>query len=178
KKLPPAPHGICRIEAKPDSSKTRFSSITGPVIMYDGESQRMLSELWTSLNIKRGGLRREMMTLKRRQELASPRMMPKIEVESETEADGNSSTGKDEEDDLEHSSEVLRLRLKMEREKMKLMNRRAGGRLRILLEGIDDNLDKACKVTETVAFVWLKGDGYAGYLKLIVGQLKDTAARI
>ena len=223
KKSLAGPHSICRLDAKPDGSKTRFSSLTGPVIMYDGESQRMLSELWTSLNNKRGGLRREMMALKRRQELALSRMMPNIEAESENDVDGNSSTGKDEEDDLEHSNEMLRLRLKMEREKMKRMNRRAGGvggapmggtslgaltfkrartmhmggplvstaqavasapsgiddqRLKALLEGIDDNLDKACKMTETVAFVWLKGDLYEGHLKLIVGRLKDTVARI
>ncbi|KAF8443369.1 hypothetical protein BGX38DRAFT_1063439, partial [Terfezia claveryi] len=165
--------GISRLDAKPQGSKARFSSLTGPVIMYDGESQRMLSELWTSLNNQRGGLRRELMAAKRRQEPALPRMMPNIGVESETDVDGNSSTGKDEEDDLEHSNEMLRLRLKIEREKMKRMNRRAGG-----LEGIDDNLDKACKVTETVAFVWLKGDLYEGHLKLIVGRLKDTVARI
>ena len=223
KKSLAAPHGICRLDAKPDGSKKRFSSLNGPVVMYDGESQRMLSDLWTSLNNKRGGLRREMMAVKRRQELALPWVMPNIEVESETDADGNSITGKDEENDLEHSSEMLRLRLKMEREKMKRMNRHAGGvggglvggaplgaltfkrartmnmaglpvstaqavastpsgiddqKLGALLESIDDNLDKACKVTETVAFVWLKGDVYDGHLKLIVGRLKDTVVRI
>lgn len=216
-------HGICRLDAKPQGSKSRFSSLTGPVVMYDGESQRMLNDLWTSLNNQRGGLRREMMAAKRRQELVLPRMTPNIAVESETDVDGNSSTGKDEEDDLEHSNEMLRLRLKIEREKIKRMNRRAGGvggapvgetslgafsfkrartmhiagpsmstaqpvgsdpsgidnqRLKALLEGIDDNLDKACKVTETVAFVWLKGDLYEEHLKLIVGRLKDTAAKI
>ncbi|RPB22126.1 hypothetical protein L211DRAFT_755003, partial [Terfezia boudieri ATCC MYA-4762] len=167
--------GICRLDAKPQGSKSRFSLLTGPVVMYDGESQRMLNDLWTSLNNQRGGLRREMMAAKRRQELVLPRMTPNIAVESETDVDGNSSTGKDEEDDLEHSNEMLRLRLKIEREKIKRMNRRAGG---ALLEGIDENLDKACKVTETVAFVWLKGDLYEEHLKLIVGRLKDTAAKI
>lgn len=220
KKSLAVPHGICRLDAKPGGSKARFSSLTGPVIMYDGESQHMLNELWTCLNNKRGGLRREMMTVKRRQELASPRprMMPNICIEVESETDGNSSVGK--EDDLEQSNEMLRLRLKMEREKMKRMNRRTGGvggtlvggaplgaltfkrartmagppvsagqavasapsgldqKLKTLLEDIDDNLDKACKVTETVAFVWLKGDGYEGHLKLIVGRLKDTVAKI
>lgn len=220
KKTLATPHGICRLDAKPDTSKTRFSSITGPMIMYDGESQQMLNELWTLLNNKRGALRREMMALKRRQELSAPRMMNNpIEVDSET--DGN-STGKDEEEDLEHSSEMLRLRLKIERERLKRMNRRPGGgiggaptgvssigglpfkrartmagppvsnaqalacapsgiddqRLKKLLEAIDENLDKACKVTETVAFVWLKGDSYEGHLKFIVGRLKDTLAKI
>jgi len=213
------PHNICRLDAKPPGSKTRFSSLTGPLVMYDGESQNMLFELWTSLNNKRGGLRREMMAAKRRQELAPPRMVPSIEAESETE--GNSSTGKEEEDDLEHSSEMLRLRLKIEREKLKRTNRRAGDvggapvgvtplkalpfkcarpmtgppvstadgiagtpsgtddlRLKTLLEAIDGNLDKACKVTEMVAYVWLKGDVYEGHLKFIVGRLKDTITTI
>lgn len=222
-------HGQCRLDSKPDA-KARFSSITSPAVMYDGESQHTLSELWTALNGRRGALRREMMALKRRQQLAiapPPRAMPELIA-----ADSDEGSGSEKDDDhMEHDAEMLRLRLKLEREKMKRMNRRGpmngggaasasmgdpslgmaglqfkrarmlGGppgtapspqqkptttgtssedddKLKELLESIDENLDKACKVTETVAFVWLKGDPYDGHLRFILGMLKEIAEMV
>ena len=220
-------HGTCRLDARPDS-KSRFSSLTSPTVMYDGESQQMLCDCWTALNNKRGGLRAEMMAVRRRQQIAAlppPRLTFEAAIESE---DGDGSGGDDDED-LEHSAEILRLRLKMEREKMKRMTRRGppgvsmtttsspgmgplqfrrarmvGGppgaapptppgsqqgekagpsseddeKLKELLEVIDDNLDKTCKVIETAAFVWLKGDPYDGHLKFILARLKDIVEKI
>lgn len=221
-------HGASRLDARPDS-KSRFSSLTSPAVMYDGESQQMLCDMWTALNNKRGGLRAEMMAIRGRQQVAAlppPRPMFEAAIESE---DGDGSGGDDDDEDMEHSAEMLRLRLKMEREKMKRMNRRgppgvtiagtsspgmgplqfrrarimngppgaapptppgsqqgekAGPsseddeKLKELLEAVDDNLDKACKVIETVAFVWLKGDSYDGHLKFILARLKDSLEKI
>jgi len=218
-------HGTCRLDARPDS-KLRFSSLTSPSVMYDGESQRMLCDMWTALNNKRGGLRAEMMAIKRRQQIVAlppPRPMFEAAIESENGDD----SGDDE--DLEYSAEMLRLRLKMEREKMKRMNRRGSPGMTMsgnfslgaaplqfkrarmvsgppgaapptppgsqqgekpapsteeddkmgeLLEAIDDNLDKACKVIETVAFVWLKGDSYDGHLNFVLARLKDILEKI
>lgn len=212
KRILSVPHGPCRLDAKPETSKLRFSYLTSPTVEYDGESQRMLCEFWTAINNKRGGLRREMMAVKRRQQFAQF-SAPSIDTES----DGEENSGKDDSDDMEHSSEILRLRLKMERERMKRMSRRAGDidisgtsslssipfkrarmmggagmpgstlaatttatgkdedeKLKALIESVDDELDKACKATETVAFIWLKGDPYEGHLKFIVGRLKDA----
>lgn len=221
-------HGTSRLDARPDS-KSRFSSLTSPAVMYDGESQQMLCDMWTALNNKRGTLRAEMMAIRGRQQIAAlppPRPMFEAAIESE---DGDGSGGDDDDEDMEHSAEMLRLRLKMEREKMKRMNRRGppgitmagtsspgmgpmqfrrariiGGppgaapptppgsqqgdkaepspeddeKLKELLEAVDDNLDKACKVVETVAFVWLKGDSYDGHLKFILARLKDSVEKI
>lgn len=47
-----------------------------------------------------------------------------------------------------------------------------------LLEAIDENLDKACKVTETAAFTWLKGEEYGTHLKFILAKLKDIAVKV
>lgn len=213
-----APHGPCRLDAKPDTSKVRFSYLTSPTVAYDGESQRMLCEFWTAVNNNRGGLRRNMMALKRRQQCAQLSALP-IEAES----DGEENSGKEDSDDMEHSSEILKLRLKMEVERMKGMNRRVGGinaggtpslssipfkrarmmggagmpgsalagtttatatgrdddeKLKALLESIDDELDKACKATETVAFIWLKGDPYGEHLKFIISRLRAAQSKI
>lgn len=224
-------HGTSRLDARPDS-KSRFSSLTSPAVMYDGESQQMLCDMWNVLNSKRGGLRAEMMAVRGRQQLAAlppPRLMFEAAIESE---DGDGSGGDDDDEDMEHSAEMLRLRLKLEREKMKRMNRRGpqgitsspgmgvtspgmgamqfrrarmiGGppgaapptppgsqqgdkaeqspeddeKLKELLEAVDDNLDKACKVVETAAFVWLKGDSYDGHLKFILARLNDSVDKI
>ncbi|KAF8477280.1 hypothetical protein BDZ91DRAFT_757811 [Kalaharituber pfeilii] len=123
-KLLTALHGTSRLDAKPDTSKSRFSSITGPVVYYDGESQHMLCDLWTALNGKRGGLRKEMMGLKRRQQMA-PRFL--IEVTDSDEDDDGSKKEDGEDDEADPAAEMLRIRMKMERERMKRMNRRAGG---------------------------------------------------
>ncbi|RPB29900.1 hypothetical protein L211DRAFT_844804 [Terfezia boudieri ATCC MYA-4762] len=221
-------HGASRLDARPDS-KSRFSSLTSPAVMYDGESQQMLCDMWTALNNKRGALRAEMMAIRGRQQMAAlppPRPMFEAAIESE---DGDGSGDDDDDEDMEHSAEMLRLRLKMEREKMKRMNRRgppgmtmtgasspgigplqfrrariigappgaapptppgsqqgekAGPgsiddeKLKEFLEAVDDNLDRTCKVIETVAFVWLKGDSYDGHLKFILARLKDTVEKI
>lgn len=220
-------HGTSKLDAKPDV-KSRFSSLTSPAVMYDGDSQNMLCDMWTALNNQRGGLRKAMMAVTRRQQFAAlppPRAMPEIAVDSE---DGEGGSDKEDDDeDMEHSAEMLRLRLKMEREKMKRLNRRGppmmvmggesamgglpfkrarmiGGppgaapptpprsqqgeqalpsalddeKMKQLLEAIDENIDKTCKVIETVAFVWLKGDSYDSHLKFILERLKDVVTKI
>lgn len=207
------PHGPCRLDAKPETSKIRFSYLTSPMVVYDGESQQMLCEFWNAINNKRGGLRQEMMALKRRQQCAQIAALP---IEPESDEDDNS--GKDDSEDMERSSEILKLRLKMERERMKRMSRRAGDmsgsgmsslssipfkrarmmggagmpgsamttatgsdddeKLKALLTSVDDQLEKAGKATETVAFIWLKGDPYEGHLKFIISRLKDAQSKI
>lgn len=228
-KLVTAPHGLCKLESKPEPTKSRFSSITGPTVWYDGESQAMLNDLWTAMNNKRGGLRKEMMMLKRRQQpsmsASMKRPVPVFSIPMSASDDEEEDDKKEEKDDEEeeNSAEMLKLRLKMDREKMKRMNRRgppqpmpssvsagAGAgvglaykrarmgpppppaspetteskpsfdeeKYKQLLEAIDENLDKACKVTETAAFIWLKGDAYAGHLKFILAKLRDIAVRV
>ncbi|KAI5785620.1 hypothetical protein DFH27DRAFT_528522 [Peziza echinospora] len=216
-----ATHGVSKMDSKPDLTKSRFSAIDGPVVYYDGESQKMLCDLWTAMNTKRGGLRKEMMGLKKRQQ--QPKVFSDFSVEPDvpdtkggliTECESNVDV--DEDFDGDTAGEMLLLKMKMEREKLKRMSRRAGAPMlgpgmgslpfkrartmdsappsaaqggpkskgaddeafKTLLEAVDDNLDKACKVTETAAFVWLKGEVCEGHLRFILSKLRETAARI
>lgn len=201
------PHGTSKLNSKPDTAKSRFSAITGPTIYYDGESQEMLHQLWNTINTKRGSLRREMMSLKRRQQFAA---IATQASEDESTDDEDKKEDDNDESETDDGAELLRMKMKLQRERMLRMTRRANpmtdfapssgagaqkrkagsaipsgsstkgddDKLKTLLEAIDDNLDKAAKVCETAAFVWLKGDVCVGHLQYMTARLRDTIRKI
>ena len=166
-------HSMCRLEVKSNTSKPKFSSLTGPVVYYDGESQQMLIDLWTALTNKRKGLRTEMMNLQRRQQAMAPptpRLLSDFNIDSE-----------DENGDEKKPLPYRRARMSGIGP---MGSSHASGanaedeKFKTLLMQTDENLDKACKGAETVAFVWLKGDPYDLHLRFIVACLKDAVQKI
>lgn len=59
-------HGSSKLAQKPDASRQRFSTLTSPVIWYDGDGQKYLFEMWENINRGRGDLRKEIMLIRRK----------------------------------------------------------------------------------------------------------------
>jgi hypothetical protein len=167
----PVEIGQKKANAKPSSTKAKFSSITGPDIYYDGPSQKCFFECWTALNSKRGFLRKEMMQIKRKRVLTLPTYgYSDSEEEEELEAEDESSEDSEEQRLRQEEEE----RQKAEEEKRRQEHEKKG----VILEYIDSCLDKAAKACENAAFLWLKGEGCTGHVVFIVARMMEAIDRI
>lgn len=162
-----------KLDAKPGITKAKFSSITGPEILYDGESQKALFDCWTTLNSKRGVLRREMMAIRRKKVLMLP--MGGDYGYSDSEDDDDESSDK-----VEETPEEKEKREAEERRKAAEEKRRAEREAKVctLFEYIDGCLDKAAKGCENAAFLWLKGEKDPGHMLWVNARMAEAVARI
>lgn len=78
--------GPDRQHQAPQQGKVRFSSLTGPVIEYDGDGQLFLFNTWKAIAEQRGGLRKEMMSIKKRLPTERPNFKPLSDVTEATDA--------------------------------------------------------------------------------------------
>ncbi|KAF8246187.1 hypothetical protein K440DRAFT_526539, partial [Wilcoxina mikolae CBS 423.85] len=164
--------GTKKMNAKPGSTKAKFSSITGPDIYYDGESQKCLFDCWTALNSKRGVLRKEMMLIRRKKVLALPTATYGYgDSDDELEADDASEKEETEED---RQRKVEEERLRLEEAKKKEEDERKSK----ILEYIDGCLDKAARACENAATVWLKGEGCMGHVVFITARMMEAVQKI
>ena len=175
--------GTRRTDAKPGSTKVKFSSITGPDIYYDGKSQKCLFDCWTALNAKRGVLRKEMMLIRRKKVMTlPPATYGYSDSEDELEADdGTSSLSSKprESDAAAESPESRRRRLHEERLRAEEARKKEEDERRSkVFEYIDGCLDKAARACENAATVWLKGEGCIGHIVFITARIMDAVHKI
>jgi hypothetical protein len=164
--------GTKKLYAKPGSTKAKFSSITGPDIYYDGEAQMLLFDCWTALNSKRGVLRKEMMTIRRKKVLTLPTAnYGYSDSDDELEADDASDKEETEEDRLRKAEEE---RQRLEQLKKKEEDERRSK----VLEFIDGCLDKAAGACESAATVWLRGEGCVGHVVFITARMAEAVLKI
>lgn len=169
---PPPPKQISKMSAKPTAPKIKFSAINGPAIYYDGEAQTALYECWTTLNSKRGLLRKEMMGIRRKKIMSLPAANYGYSDESEEDEEA--------EDKPKESEEQRQARLAEEKRKAEEERRRAEREKKAaeILEFIDSCLDKAAKGCENAAFLWLKGEACSGHVNFIAGRMGEAVDRI
>ncbi|KAL0638608.1 hypothetical protein Q9L58_002334 [Maublancomyces gigas] len=169
--LPPAPKQMSKMSAKPTAPKLKFSAINGPAIYYDGEAQTALYQCWTTLNAKRGLLRKEMMGIRRRKIMSLP-----------TANYGYSDEESEEEVEVEtkETPEERKTRMAEEKRQAEVERKKAEREKKSaeILEFIDSCLDKAAKGCENAAFLWLKGEGCSGHVNFIAGRMGDAVDRI
>lgn len=164
--------GSKKMNAKPGCAKAKFSSITGPDILYDGESQTCFFDCWTSLNSKRGILRKELMGIRRKRVMSAPMSgYGYSDSDEELEAEDSGDKEETEEDRLQQIEEE---RLAVLEEIKKKEEEKRGK----ILEAIDGYLEKASKGCENAAFLWLKGQGCTGHIVYITGRIADAVERI
>ncbi|KAH8155754.1 uncharacterized protein LAJ45_00764 [Morchella importuna] len=161
-----------RKETEPTPPKAKFSAINGPQIYYDGEAQKALFDCWTTLNAKRGQLRKEMMGIRRKKMMSLPITDYGYSDESDEE-DGESEKKK--ETPEEKQARLEEEKRKAEEERIRLEREKKAAEV---LEYIDSCLDKAAKGCENAAFLWLKGEACSGHVNFIVGRMQDAVERI
>jgi hypothetical protein len=165
--------GTKKMNQKPGSTKAKFSSITGPDIYYDGDSQACLFECWTSLNAKRGALRKEMMMIRRKKVMTLPSVNYGYgDSDDDLEAEDSSEEKEETEEDRLQREEEERQRIKEEE------NRKRDEKKGKLLEFIDGCLDKAAKACENAAYLWLKGEGCMGHVVFITQRMMEAVHRV
>ncbi|KAI5805182.1 hypothetical protein EDC01DRAFT_592580, partial [Geopyxis carbonaria] len=164
--------GAKKLNAKPSATKAKFSSITGPEIYYDGDSQQCLFECWTALNAKRGYLRKEMMQMKRKKVLTLPSANYGY---SDSDEEIEAEDSEDEETEEERQQRMEEERRKEEEERLK---QAAEKKRSEFLEYVDGCLDRAAKACENAAFLWLKGEACAGHVVYITQSMAEAMDRI
>jgi len=160
-----------KMNQKPGSTKAKFSSITGPEIYYDGDSQKCLFDCWTSLNSKRGALRKEMMSIRRKKVMSLPAANFGYD-DSDDELEVDDSEKEDTEEDRQQREEEERQRLEEEAKK------KEDDKKCKRLEFIDGCLDKAARACENAAYLWLKGEGCTGHVVFIAQRMMEAVHRI
>ncbi|PUU79328.1 hypothetical protein B9Z19DRAFT_893105, partial [Tuber borchii] len=175
KKLECLPAGKPRMAAKSTAAKQKFSSINGPHIYYDGEAQQAFYDCWTTLNSKRGLLRKEMMTIKRKKVMTLPTHNYGYDDDSEEEGSDKESDQGPKETEEERLKREEEERKKAEEERLKAEREKKAAEV---LEYIDSCLDKASKGCENAAFLWLKGDICAGHITFINSRMREAMDRI
>jgi hypothetical protein len=162
-----------KMDQKPGSTKAKFSSITGPEIYYDGESQQCLFECWTALNAKRGALRKEMMTIRRKKVMTLPSAnYGYSDSDDELEADDSGEEKEETEADRLRREEEERQRIEEEKKK------KAEEKRSKLLEHVDGCLDKAARACENAAYLWLKGEGCMGHVVFITQRMMEAVHKV
>lgn len=169
---PPPPKQMSKMNAKPTPPKAKFSAINGPQIYYDGEAQKALFDCWTTLNAKRGQLRKEMMGIRRKKMMSLPITDYGYSDESDEE-DGESEKPK--ETPEEKQARLVEEKRKAEEERIRLEREKKAAEV---LEYIDSCLDKAAKGCENAAFLWLKGEACSGHVNFIAGRMQEAVDRI
>ncbi|RPA90690.1 hypothetical protein L873DRAFT_1831644 [Choiromyces venosus 120613-1] len=175
KKLEPVPTGKSKMAAKPTAAKPKFSSINGPQIYYDGEAQQALYDCWTTINSKRGLLRKEMMTIKRKRVMTLPTHIYGYDDDSEEEGSDKESDQGPKETEEERLKREEEEREKAEEERLKAEREKKAAEV---LEYIDSCLDKASKGCENAAYLWLKGDICTGHITFINSRMQEAVDRI
>ncbi|CAZ83026.1 unnamed protein product [Tuber melanosporum] len=175
KKLECLPTGKSKMAAKPTAAKHKFSSIDGPQIYYDGEAQQTFYDCWTTLNSKRGLLRKEMMTIRRKRVMTLPTHNYGYDDDSEEEGSDKESDQGPKETEEERLKREEEERKKAEEERLKAEREKKAAEV---LEYIDSCLDKASKGCENAAFLWLKGDICAGHISFINSRMQEAVDRI
>jgi hypothetical protein len=170
-RVPKYESGSKKMNQKPGATKAKFSSITGPDIYYDGDSQMCLFECWTSLNSKRGALRKEMMSIRRKKVMTLPSASYGY-GDSDDDLEADDSEREDTEADRMQREEEERQRLEEEKKKKEDEKKSK------LLEYIDSCLDKAAKACENAAYLWLKGEGCVGHVVFITQRMMEAVQRI
>ncbi|KAI5849139.1 hypothetical protein BZA05DRAFT_316111, partial [Tricharina praecox] len=160
-----------KMNLKPGSTKAKFSSITGPEIYYDGDSQKCLFDCWTSLNSKRGALRKEMMAIRRKKVMTLPTANYGYS-DSDDELEADDSEKEDTEEDRLQREEEERQRIEEE------AKRKEDEKKSKRLEFIDGCLDKAARACENAAYLWLKGEGCMGHVVFITQRMMEAVQRI
>jgi hypothetical protein len=170
---PPPPKQMSKMNAKPTPPKAKFSAINGPQIYYDGEAQKALFDCWTTLNAKRGQLRKEMMGIRRKKMMSLP--ITDYGYSDESEEEDGESEGKPKETPEEKQARLEEEKRKAEEERIRLEREKKAAEV---LEYIDSCLDKAAKGCENAAFLWLKGEACSGHVNFIAGRMQDAVDRI
>jgi len=160
-----------KINQKPGATKAKFSSISGPDIYYDGESQKCLFDCWTSLNSKRGALRKEMIAIRRKKVMPLPTANYGY-GDSDDDLEADDSDKEDTEEDRLQREEEERQRI-LEEQKRKEDEKKSKR-----LEFIDGCLDKAARACESAAYLWLKGEGCMGHVVFITQRMMEAVQRI
>ncbi|KAA8893181.1 hypothetical protein FN846DRAFT_754658, partial [Sphaerosporella brunnea] len=165
--------GTKKMNQKPGATKAKFSSITGPEILYDGDSQALLFECWTSLNAQRGALRKEMMMIRRKKVMTLPSANYGYgDSEDELEADDSGEEKEETEEDRQKKEREEQQRLEEEAKKKEEEKKSK------LLEFIDGCLDKAARACENAAYLWLKGEGCMGHVVFITQRMMEAVQRV
>ncbi|PWW72492.1 hypothetical protein C7212DRAFT_22109, partial [Tuber magnatum] len=169
------PTGRSKMAAKPTCAKQKFSAITGPQIYYDGEAQQAFYDCWTTLNSKRGLLRKEMMAIKRKRVMTLPTHNYGYDDDSEEEGSDKESDQGPKETEEERLKREEEERKKAEEERLKAEREKKAAEV---LEFIDSCLDRASKACENAAFLWLKGDICMGHIAFINLRMQEAMDRI
>ncbi|KAL7269936.1 hypothetical protein RUND412_007368 [Rhizina undulata] len=158
----------------PAPPKAKFSRINGPHVYYDGEAQQALYECWTTLNAKRGGLRKEMMAIRRKKVMSFPKAGYSYPEDDEEEDDEEEQESEKETEEQRKAREAEECRkAEEERKRAESEKKRAE-----ILEYIDTCLDKASKACENAAFLWLKGEACSGHVTFITMRMQEAMDRI
>lgn len=165
--------GNKKLHQKPGGTKAKFSQITGPDILYDGESQTTLFTCWTAMNTHRGQLRKEMMQIKRKKVMVLPSTTDYGYEESDDEIEADS----DAEEQESEEAKAARLEEEKRRQAEEKEKAEAIKRMAVLLEEVDNCLDKAARACENAAFLWLKGEGCAGHI-VYINDILDEAVGV
>jgi len=154
-------------------NKARFSSLTGPDIVYDGEIQKCFFDCWTLLNAHRGSLRKEMMLAKRKRIMA----LPMAGMDYDDDSDETDDDSLDADDETEEQRAAREEKERKEKEEEKRRQEEEKKRFDIL-EYIDGKLDIAGKSCEACAFLFLKGDGCPGHIVYIQDRVTEALRKI
>lgn len=168
---PPPPKQMSKMNAKPTPPKAKFSAINGPQIYYDGEAQKALFDCWTTLNAKRGQLRKEMMGIRRKKMMS----LPITDYGYSDESEDEDAESKPKETLEEKQARLEEEKRKAEEERIRQEREKKAAEV---LEYIDSCLDKAAKGCENAAFLWLKGEACSGHVNFIAGRMQDAVDRI
>jgi hypothetical protein len=144
----------------------KFALTQGPEILYDGESQALLFEFWSSVSLKRGTLRKENDYLKRAKTFLMP--APDFDIDDEINANNDALEVDDESDDEEHWIVEERQQAQQRENSRRLM----------VFEHVNSCVERALDACEKAAFLWLKGAGCAGHVVYISSQLNAAVDQI
>jgi hypothetical protein len=145
----------------------KFALTQGPEIFYDGESQALLFEFWSSVSLKRGTLRKETNFLKRSNAFLVPTFDYGYTVGGFQTNDDVLEVD-DESDDEERELEDARIQAQQ----------RENSRRLAVLEHVNTCVEQALDACEKAAFLWLKGQGCAGHVVYITSQLNAAVDQI
>lgn len=151
-------------------SINRFSLSEGEDVLYDGESQTMLCDFWTALNLGRGALRKDTTFLRRAKTYNLP--MANYKYSGEEIHSSDDLLEVDDESD-EESNEQRRI----EEERQQAIQRDYVRKL-MVLERVNSSVECALAACEAAAYLWLKGLGCAGHVVYIISQLTTAIDRI
>ena len=156
--------GIIHMNAKPNSTKAKFSSITGPDIYYDGKSQKSLFDCSTALTAKCSVLRKEIVQIQR-----------KIMVAQSMANYGSN----DLDDELEAAAEAAEsYRCRFDEERLPAEEARKEEDKSKVLERIHCSLLAAAQACEEAATDLLKGEGCIFQVDSINANMMDAADQI